>query len=251
MNLYFNWMVCCVFMTGLLAQPAAPRNLIASDGLYEKYVLIRWDAVAEADGYKVLRRVHPSYGSFQEVNEGWQRSNWLCDYGALPGVRYYYTVVSNYQGVTSAMAELNSGYVVSQNVAIDEQSLTSADVYSTAPDFSLEVSEPELAQAQCFAGESINFDFLLTNRYEAAVARTEIQYFLSSDVSYSWDDLPLLESVKVLSAFPPTSEWRLETTAVIPTGVKAGRYYLLIVSAARGNLAHLRATHIPLDIEER
>jgi len=233
----------------VLAQPPAPEDLAASDGTYDKYVLIRWNAQAAVEGYKVFRRANPDHGSFQEITKGWQKSTWLCDYGAQPGVTYYYTVIGSRQGEESPMARLDDGFVATDKFVDEEPLLTSANGrYAEPARFLLSADAPQTEKKFYRAGETANFTYTLSNPYEVSVARTEIRYFLSNDATYDWTDRPLTDTTKTYSDFPAQGTFRMEESAVLPDGLTPGNYYLLIVNAGNGDLSQLRVSPLPLSV---
>ena len=104
--------------------PQAPREISASDGIYDKFILIRWEASEQALAYKVFRSTSAKASSLQEVSNAWQKSTWLCDYTALPNVDYYYTVVANDGKSNSKMGPLDKGFLrKSGAVAIEASDL--------------------------------------------------------------------------------------------------------------------------------
>jgi hypothetical protein len=94
---------CCARESG----PAAPKNLIASDGTSIDYVELTWDGVAEADSYVVLRSEYPD-GLGEIVGE--TTGTRYEDRSAVPGVDYYYAVLSvNHEG-SSGRCSTDWGY---------------------------------------------------------------------------------------------------------------------------------------------
>ncbi len=88
-----------------------PTNLNASDGTYNNRILITWSPVTGATHYRLARAASASgigiiYGS-------WQGGTSYSDYGANPGVGYYYWVqaaTSSSGANASAFSAYNTGY---------------------------------------------------------------------------------------------------------------------------------------------
>jgi len=234
----------------LVAQPPAPEALTASDGTYDDYVLVRWDARAGVDGYKVFRRAHPDHGSFQEITKEWRKSTWLCDYGAQPGVTYYYTVVGTRAGSQSDMAVYDAGFVAKNKYVIGGEGITAADdLYADPPRYLLAVADAAATAAAYRPGRAVTLRYQLTNPYEADIGDTEIMFVLSRDENYGWDDRKLLERAKTYADFPARGELAMKETLRLPNDVRPGNYFILIVNARKGDLSRIEVTPVPLRVE--
>lgn len=111
-NLVLTLVYCLVASFSLYAQSTAtPQQLEASDGTYEKYVMIRWEVMPVEHSFKVYRSTSPSADALHVISQEWQKSPMLYDYGVLPGVEYYYRVVAKKGEQVSEYSLADLGYI--------------------------------------------------------------------------------------------------------------------------------------------
>ena len=232
------------------AQPPRPAGLTASDGTYDSYVLVRWDAQAAVRGYKVFRRANPDHGGFQEISKGWQKSTWLCDYGAQPGVTYYYTLIALEGGEQSEMATFDAGYVATGEIVNDQEQLTATGgLYAEPPRYLLAVGEAQTNAAAYRPGQTVDLSFELSNPYGDEVSSTEIMFLLSRDATYGWGDQVLLPEPKVYADFPARGRLDMRERFELPPGTAPGDYYVLIVVSRKGDLSRVQITPSPITVQ--
>ncbi|MGQ9700792.1 MAG: hypothetical protein ACUVQS_07090, partial [Candidatus Bipolaricaulaceae bacterium] len=91
----------------LLAPPAAPGGVDASDGDYPEYVLVRWEPVRRASAYEVFRATAEE-GDYERLGE--TPTVRFEDTAASPNVRYWYRVRAKNSFGTSPLSQADSGY---------------------------------------------------------------------------------------------------------------------------------------------
>lgn len=91
----------------LLAPPAAPGNVDASDGVYPEYVLVRWEPVRRASAYEVFRATAEE-GDYERLGE--TPTARFEDTTAAPNVRYWYRVRAKNPFGASPLSQADSGY---------------------------------------------------------------------------------------------------------------------------------------------
>lgn len=230
------------------AAATPPRELDASDGVYDRFVLIRWDVVAQASGYKVFRTTNPRQAQLQEISAGWQKSNWFCDYTAQPGVEYYYAIAANHQQEKPALSIFDKGYVRSRTDTALEQDLLSDNEAVANPSQRFLLIANITTDRNAYApGTQAQVSVSLKNIFSQEAPRTEIRYYLSTDTYLHWNDRFLL--AKSYSSFPPENTFDLLNTLPIPQDVSPGTYYLIVVAAPEGEVIHSKMEAIPFVIE--
>lgn len=212
----------------------APLHIVASDGIYDKFVLIRWESSEKASSYKVFRANNSKATSLQEVSNAWQKSTWVCDYSALPNVDYYYTVVASDGKIISPMGTMDKGFLKkSAPMANDERELLAeTEVYGAQKQIFLLIGEAILDQLTYRAGATVQLGIHFQNIFDQPTPRSEVRYFLSQDAVLDWND-QLLGS-KSLSSIPPNARFALTEAVQLPANLLSGNYNLIIVSSAEG-----------------
>ncbi|HMQ47455.1 MAG TPA: hypothetical protein PKA00_08745 [Saprospiraceae bacterium] len=242
--------ICCLMPILLDAQSsyaqqksrpnASVPNLTApnaSDGIYDKFVLIRWDPVENTSSYKVFRSIDPQKNGLEEVSAGWQNSTWLCDYTALPGVDYYYAVTAANGEKKSALSAFDKGFIKKQApVAHEDLLLSSNELHAEPKRYFLLVSGMVTDKQRYVPGEGLTISYKLDNVFDREIDRTEIRYFLSKDALLDWDDVPLLTEPKVYSSFPAESSFEINYELSIPENCTPGIYYLFIASSSEKDM---------------
>lgn len=221
----------------------------ASDGIYEKFVLIRWDPVENASSYKVLRSADPQKNGLEEVSAGWQNSTWLCDYTALPGVDYYYAVTASNGEKKSALSAFDKGFIKKQApVANEDQLLSSTELHAEPKRYFLLVSDINTDKSFYKPRETLTVHYRLANVFDREIERTEIRYFLSKDTLLDWDDLPLSVEPKVYSSFPAESSFEIKYELIVPENTNPGLYYLILASSSEKDMLKSKIAMIEISI---
>lgn len=229
----------------------APRDISASDGVYDKFVLVRWTPGDLATQYRVMRGNSPSAATLQEVSNAWQKSTWLCDYSALPGVIYHYTVIASNGKEQSVAGSFDKGYVkLKDPVASDGRSdLSGIEAYGASQKAFLLVSSVEVAlENRVKAGDSVLVSVEAQNVFEQTAPRTELRYFLSRDAILDWYDVPL--GVRILSEVKPGVRISASDRLVIPTATVPGLYHLLVASSANAEVLSSKIEQTTLTIQK-
>lgn len=216
--------------------PQAPREISASDGIYDKFILIRWESSEHAFQYKVFRATSPNASSLQEVSNAWQKSTWLCDYSALPNVDYYYTVVASDGKSTSKMGIFDKGYLRKNDaIALDPTGLLAEnEAYGAQRQIFLLIAGVGLPSGNFKPGETIEVNTSIQNIFEQATPLTELRYFFSTNGTLEWDDKLL--KTKVLSNIPANARLQVKEQVTLPSNLLAGTYYLIVVSSVEGQV---------------
>ena len=92
----------------VVALPATPANVKVKSSAYNT-IIISWDAVEGATGYKLQRSADES-GTGNYVDLGETTSTSYADTGLHPGVRYWYKVAAVVNGVTSDYSAPGNDY---------------------------------------------------------------------------------------------------------------------------------------------
>lgn len=216
------------------AVPAAPRDVHASDGIYDKFVLIRWEPSENATQYKVFRADKPNSSSLQSLSNTWQKSTWLCDYSALPGVDYYYTVVASSGREVSPASQADKGFVKKKAGMANEEmeGLSSNEAYGDPQQVFLLIAELFTSKQEYRPGEPITISVRLQNIFDKASARTEVRYYLSKDAVLDWNDELLAR--KMLSSIQGNAALTLSEDLVLPQNLLPGAYHIIAVCSAEG-----------------
>ncbi|NUQ23841.1 MAG: hypothetical protein HUU34_07800 [Saprospiraceae bacterium] len=217
------------------AEVEAPENVVASDGTYDKFVLVRWDNSEQATSYKVFRTTDPQKSALQEVTPAWQKSTWVCDYTAVRGVKYHYAVVASNGSRLSTTSRFDKGFVRDKPLAVDDQeALSENEAYGAPHHVYLLVSDVKAKPATARAGSSVTLEARLQNIFDKATTRTEVRIFFSSNAVLDWNDVLL--SRRNLSSTQPNSIFTLQENLVLPAEVLPGEYHLIIVCSSEGDV---------------
>lgn len=227
---------------------ATPEAVVASDGIYDKFILVRWEPSEGASQYKVFRTTNPQAPSFQEVSNGWQKSTWLCDYSALPNVDYFYSVVASNGKSMSKLAPLDKGFLRKATpIAGDPPlSLASNEALGTARQVFLLMGGVQVPDQDFLPGAAFEATLSLKNIFDAATPLTDLRFFLSIDEQLDWDD-PLLLT-KTVSSLPPDASLELTEKLTLPSGLLPGKYFLLAVSSSEGDVLNSKIALTALKI---
>jgi hypothetical protein len=226
----------------------APRDVVASDGTYDKFVLIRWEPSENATTYKVFRTNSPKATSLQEISNAWQKSTWLCDYSALPNVDYYYTVVASNGKEVSSTSMLDKGFLKKSGPMVIEERelLADADVYGAQKQLFLLIAEAVPDRTVYTAGATVQLDINFQNIFDQPTPRSEIRYFLSEDAILDWNDRAL--GMKSLSGVPANARFTLIEKINLPNNLLSGNYHIIIVSSTEGAVLSSKTAVAPIKI---
>lgn len=216
---------------------ASPADIEASDGTYEKFVLVRWQPSEKALNYKVFRALNEQSTTLQEVSNNWQKSTWICDYSAVPDVTYFYTVVASNGKDISPTGTFDKGYLKKKGpVAIDDSGLMAdRDVLVGAQKkIFLLIAEVMPDKIDYFPGQSMRVNIELQNIFDQPTHNTELRYFLSDDAVFDWNDSLL--GMKSLSSLPSNVHFQLEESITLPDDTLAGEYFILFVASTEGEI---------------
>jgi hypothetical protein len=216
------------------AGPNAPKDVKASDGVYDKFVLVLWENSENANSYKVFRSTDPKKSALQEVSRSWQKSNWLCDYTALPGVKYHYAVVASNGKIVSPTSQFDQGHVRTTPVAIEGGELSATEAYAAPHLVYLLASGLKASQKDLRAGESFELEANLQNIFDQATSRTEVRVFLSKNAQLDWDDQLL--GRRNLSSVLPNAAFVFKENLSLPADALPGEYHLIMVCSAEGEI---------------
>jgi hypothetical protein len=227
-----------------------PKNVAASDGLYDRYVLVRWEGSENATRYKVFRTDRTNGGSLQEISNSWQQGTWLCDYTALPGVPYYYTVMASNGNMNSKTSAFDKGFVKKNNIVeSNQQDLTSSnrELYGN-PNFVVLMPKTIATDKPSYKiGDAVHLIIKLENINKEPSRTTEIRCFLSKNVTLDWYDKVL--SVKSLASVPANATLTVQESVVLPSDILVGDYYLIIVSSSEGDILNSRSEAVKINLK--
>ncbi len=228
----------------------SPKNLTASDGLYDRYVLIHWEPTGQATQYKVFRTDRPKGGTLQEISKSWQQSTWLCDYSASPGVQYYYTVMASNGRDNSRISAYDKGFVRPKDIAEEQNgSYSSADKnekFANGNIMALMIDATTSDKTSYRAGEVANLSVKLINIFDVETTQAEIRCYLSKDAIFDFDDKLL--DIKSFARVPAGAHLSVKEAVKIPDNTLVGDYYILIVSATQRSVLSSRVHTLRLNI---
>lgn len=218
----------------------APAQVHASDGTYDKFVLIRWDAPEKASRYRVFRATSPAGASLKELTTAWQNSTWFCDYSAEKGRDYYYAVMASDGQQSSPLSTFDKGFLRKDEKVVFDETLTAVEQERYAAPkviFALveQVSSRDLAYRP---GDTASLNINLRNVFDEPTLRTELRVYLSTDAVWHFTD-PLLLS-KVYSSLPAYARAELGEKCPLPASLLSGEYYLIVVAAPEGDILNAK-----------
>lgn len=218
----------------------APTQVHASDGTYDKFVLIRWEAPEKATRYRVFRATSPAGASLKELTTTWQNSTWFCDYSAEKGRDYYYAVMASDGQQSSPLSTFDKGFLrKDEKVAFDETLTAVEQERYAAPKivFALveQVSTRDLAYRP---GDTALLEINLRNVFDEPTLRTELRIYLSTDAVWHFTD-PILLS-KTYSSLPAYARAELKEKCLLPASLLPGEYYLIVVATPEGDILNAK-----------
>jgi hypothetical protein len=231
---------------------AFQENIQASDGDYDKFVLIRWNATEKGGTYRLFRANNDKGASMIELTKGWQRSNWFCDYSAEKGREYYYAIMTQEGQKTTPLSRFDKGFLRkpdSKMVQDGSLSSLSTDKYAEGKLTYVLVSEIIPDSTQYLPGATAALKIRLQNIFDEPSLRTELRIYLSSNAEWDFEDRLL--STKNYSGFPAGFNAFVEEHLTLPTDILPAEYYLLAVAVPEGKILHAKISPSQIKIEKR
>lgn len=218
----------------------APTQVHASDGTYDKFVLIRWEAPEKATRYRVFRATSPAGASLKELTTTWQNSTWFCDYSAEKGRDYYYAVMASDGQQSSPLSTFDKGFLRKDEKVASDETLTAVEQERYAAPkivFALveQVSTRDLAYRP---GDTALLEINLRNVFDEPTLRTELRIYLSTDAVWHFTD-PILLS-KTYSSLPAYARAELKEKCLLPASLLPGEYYLIVVATPEGDILNAK-----------
>lgn len=229
-------------------QPPASVQVNASDGVYDKFVLIRWESAEKTGEYRIFRATSPSGASMLELTKAWQKSTWFCDYSAEKGRDYYYAVMSSDGKNTAPLSRFDKGYLKKEDKYANDESLSAVeqDKYAAGKQVFVLVAEMKTTKERFQAGDEVTLSIGLQNIFDEPAPRTDIRIFLSKDPVWDFEDTLL--SSKSYSGFPATMKASLSEFFRLPESLIDGDYYLIAVASPEGNILQAKIGALPIKI---
>lgn len=240
---------------GAIQQEAAPvlppADLIASDGTYDKFVLVRWAGSPESTAYKVFKATSSNATSLQEISQGWQKSTWFCDYSAQPDVDYYYAVIATDGHNNSAVSTLDKGFIRrTVPIANDtEKLLSSSEAYGAPQSAFLMVASVEKSSQNYYPGDQVNIVLNMENIFEKEVPPTDLRFYLSKDSVFDWNDVFL--GNRVISNIPPDTTFQLSQSLDLPASLVMGEYQIIVVGSTQGAILSSKTYFMTINVASR
>ncbi len=216
--------------------PLEIKELHASDGIFEDYVLIRWQGTVEEAAYQVYRNNKPQTEGMELISKSWQKSTWLADYEAEAGKQYYYGIkVKSVSGTVKQVNDFDVGYVKKPPpIANEDQLLSYEDDVLATPKKIVHINNFGLPDTVGIIGDLMEIDFQLENVQPDTLKELEIRFFLSSDIQLDWDDSILNKTL--IPPIPSGSTFNGKRPLEIPTYLSPGAYYLFLVASFEGKI---------------
>lgn len=219
----------------LSVDPQPPSLLSASDGIYEKYVLILWNKAEHADKYKVFRTTREDGSGLMALKSEWQKSTWMCDYSALPGVDYYYVVVAANEQNVSKLSYPDKGFIKEKRaIATEEGLISSVDVFAAQRKTFLLVADFTSDRTQYRPGARLFLNLNLQNIFDRPSPVSDVRYFLSRNDQLDWEDELLLH--KTYDELPAGARFPLRQELELPSDIPPGNYYLFVAVSPGGEI---------------
>jgi hypothetical protein len=231
--------------------PQTPGNVNASDGIYDKFVLIRWEVSDQSGNFRVFRAKSASGASMLELTKTWQKSTWFCDYSAEKGQDYFYAVIGFDGRNSSPLSRFDKGFIKKDDKVVQEDLLSSTtpDRYAAGKQIFMLVAECRTDSAAYSAGSTATLRVGLQNVFEESAPRTDLRVYLSSDATWDFDDRLL--ATKSYSGFPASRKIALEERVLIPGDILPGGHYLIVVAAPEGNILNAKTGVTEIKVLEK
>lgn len=223
----------------------------ASDGVYDKFVLVRWEEVAGSTGYRLFRANSASGASMQELTKSWQKSTWFCDYSAERGKDYFYAVMANVNGKSSPLTAFDKGYKRKEESFATEESLTATggEKVAAGKQVFLLVSDVRVDSAAVTVGGPMRVQMKLENVFDQPTPGADVRWYLSQN--NIWDFSDTLLSERTFSSFPAGAETVVSETLVLPEKILPGTYYILVVAAPDGQILHAKTGSVEITVTSK
>ena len=230
---------------------AAPATVQASDGVYDKFVLILWEAADKGNQYRLFRATSAAGASLLELTQGWQKSTWFCDYSAEKGKDYFYAIMASDGRSSSAISRFDKGFLRKDDKVAQDETLSSTfpDRYTAGKQLFALVSELGADTSVFSAGNTVALRIGLQNIFDEPAPQTDLRVYLSKDAVWHFDDTLLI--TKSFSGFPANARASLSEPVPLPAEVLPGEYYLLVVAAPEGNIQNAKTGVMPITISNR
>ncbi len=219
-----------------------PSNINASDGIYDKFVLIRWEGAENTSQYRLFRANTEKGASMIELSKTWQKSTWFCDYSAEAGKDYYYAVMGNDGKNSTPLTRFDKGYLRKGDGSMaNDESLSdnsTQERLAAAKQVFMLVSIVQTDTTHYLPGAKLGLQVGVQNIFDEFSPRTDFKIYLSSDVNWTFDD-QLLET-KSYSGFPANSKAALEQKITLPDDLLPGAYHLIVVASPEGNILNAK-----------
>jgi hypothetical protein len=235
----------------IVAPQLPPANLNASDGVYDKFVLIRWEPSGKTNEYRLFRAASPSGASLTELTKSGQSSTWFCDYSAEKGKDYYYAVMGSEGRTYSALSPFDKGYLRKEEKVAQDESLTTLEQEKyAAPKVVFMLVENIRTDADAYIpGSTTRLSIALRNIFDEPARRTELRLYLSADATWDFNDRLLLS--KTYSGFPANAKATLEEAALLPNTLLPGEYFLLVVFSPEGDILNAKTGTTIINISDQ
>jgi hypothetical protein len=222
----------------------------ASDGIYDKFVLIRWQTVQNAAQFRLFRATSATGASMTELTKGWQKSTWFCDYSAEKGKDYYYAVMESDGTTATPLSKFDKGYVKNDDNMAQDGSLSSNsnDRYAAGQVVFMMVSDVKLDSSAVARGSKVPVRVGLQNVFEVAAAKTDLRVYISKDNIWDFSDALLL--TKSYSGFPAGFKGAVTEQVQLPADILPGAYTLIMVTAPDGNILHAKTGSTTIRIQQ-
>ncbi len=221
---------------------SGPSNINASDGVYDKFVLIRWEGSESTDNYRLFRANTEKGSSMTELSKGWQKSTWFCDYSAEAGKDYFYAVMGNDGKNSTPLSRFDKGYVRKGDSGMANDDLISSNTtperLAAAKQVFMLVSMVQTDTTHYLSGSTVGLQVGVQNIFDEFTPRTDFKIYLSNDVNWTFDD-QLLEG-KSYSGFPANTKTTLNQGFVLPENTLPGTYHLIVVASPEGNILNAK-----------
>ncbi|MBX2892944.1 MAG: hypothetical protein KF734_18685 [Saprospiraceae bacterium] len=233
------------------AVPRPPANLNASDGVYDKFVLIRWEPVGKTSEYRLFRATSPAGASLTELTKSSQSSTWFCDYSAEKGKDYFYAVMGSDGKNYSALSAFDKGFLRKDDKVAQDESLTAIEHerYAAPKVVFVLVENVRTNVGEYAPGDTAHLSISLHNVFDEPAHRTELRIYLSEDATWDFNDRLLLN--KTYSGFPANAKAVLEEMTLLPTPLLPGEYFLLVVLAPEGDILNAKTGSTIINISDR
>lgn len=218
-----------------------PDTVFASDGVYDKYVLVYWNAVQNAEGYKVYRTEVNNVGSKKEITKNIQQETWLSDYSAKVDHKYNYEIQTLVGDQKSRLSSADLGFLKQADsyasyIENEESVLTWA---GTKSQLFINIETTSL-----YVEDKIAVDYEIKGDIQK---NSQVRFYLSSDSVLSWGD-NFLSNIDI-NNFESTSNLEGSTTLILPATISSGSYFLLSVYSTDGSIEYIQVIDTAIDIK--